>query len=424
MTPREYLYSLEHHGIKLGLDTIAYLLKQAGNPESRRPAVHVAGTNGKGSAIAVLDAIFRAAGYTVARFTSPHLIELRERFLVNGEPIPDETLDENIAFFRDTADQRDWWHPTFFEINTAVAFRWFDSQEVDCSLIEVGLGGRFDATNVIMPEVSAITSIDYDHTRYLGNTLASIAFEKAGIIKEARTVVVGEIQPEPRDVILKRAEELGCPVLLRERDFDFTLSGPPMEPLFAFESDALSLRPAPLGLLGKFQGENTATAVATAVTLMPRFPMIDQAAILAGLANVRWPCRLEKVLDDPPVLIDVAHNAGGARKLALNLPPDCIVLLAVASDKDAAGIIEALAPHAHTFILSQFTGTRAMPVDDLCAAAGNRPYHRVPNLADAVAKAIDLASTERPLLVTGSIFTAGEVRAVLIGKYGAEPLCF
>ncbi|MDQ1257898.1 MAG: dihydrofolate synthase / folylpolyglutamate synthase, partial [Candidatus Hydrogenedentes bacterium] len=239
----------------------------------------------------MLDAILRAAGYTVGRFTSPHLIDLNERFLVNGEPIANEALDEQIDFFRTIADAREWWPPTFFEMTTVIAFRWFDQREVDCAIIEVGLGGRFDATNIITPEAVAITNIELDHTKYLGDTLPEIAFEKAGIIKPGRPVVVGETKPEPRDVILARAAEMDAPVRLMGRDFTYELSGPPETLEFSFETPLVKLGPTPLGLVGRFQGHNAAIAVTLALDLVPRYPKITAKAIETGLREVCWPCR-------------------------------------------------------------------------------------------------------------------------------------
>ena len=424
LTPLEYLFSLERHGIKLGLDTIDYLLTSAGNPQERYPTVHVAGTNGKGSVIAVLNAILRAAGYTVGRFTSPHLIELGERFQIDEERIGDEALDEYISYFRVLADKREWFPPTFFEVSTAIAFRWFAKREVDCALIEVGLGGRFDATNVIVPEVSAITTIELDHMRFLGETLEEIALEKAGIVKEGLPVVVSETKPGPRDVILARASKLAAPVSLRGRDFEYAVAGPPSALQFRFESDTLNLGPVRLGLAGTFQGENAATAVAVATLLTKRFPRINARAICTGLETVQWPCRLEKVLDNPPVIIDVAHNPAGARRLATELDKECVTILAVSKDKDTLGIIEALAPVTHTLILSQFPGNRALPIEHLRDAAGNHPHREMEDLAEAIELGLECASETRPLLITGSIFTAGAARRILIDRHGAPPLQF
>jgi len=288
----------------------------------------------------------------------------------------------------------------------------------------VGLGGRFDSTNVIVPEACAITNIDFDHTQYLGDTLEAIAVEKAGVIKRGRPVVLGEIAPDPRRVILARAKELACPVHAPGREYRYTVDGPRREQVFCFENDVLAVGPTRLGLAGRYQGQNAATAVALATAVTPRFPKIDAQAIVEGLAAARWPCRLEQVLDDPPVVIDVAHNAAGARTLAETVAAPCVVVLAVSNDKDAAGMIEALEPITHALILTQFTGRRALAADRLAAAAGGRTHCRVASLAEAIERGLEQASQDHPLLIAGSIFTAGEARQILIDRHGAPPLEF
>lgn len=422
MTPREYLFSLEGHGIKLGLENITRLLESAGRPHRTYPTVHVAGTNGKGSVVALLDAMLSAAGYRIGRFTSPHLLSVCERFLLNSAPISEEELDEHLAFFQSAAADMEN-PPTFFEVVTAVAFRWFAQREVDVALVEVGMGGRFDSTNVVVPEVSAITNIALEHTRYLGDTLEEIAFEKAGIIKRGVPVVVGVQEEGPREVIRARAAELDSPARFLGRDFSYALSGPPYAHRFRFDSPGLSFGPVPLALPGTYQGDNAAVAVATADLLRHRFPRLDRDAIVAGLGAARWPCRLERVLDRPPVIIDVAHNAAGARTLAAELV-DAVVVLAVSSDKNARGMIEALRPAAHELILTQFDGTRALPVDALCREAADLPHRRAESLEAALDMALSLASEAHPLVITGSIFTAGQARRILMDRFGAAPIAF
>ena len=422
MTPREYLFSLEYHGIKLGLDNIRRLLDAADNPHRRYPAAHVAGTNGKGSVAAMTDAMVRAAGYKSGRFTSPHLIDLRERFLVGAEPIPDDVLDEEIAFFRDVAGQMEM-QATFFEFTTAIAFRWFERCGVDVAMIEVGMGGRFDSTNVIQPAATAITNIELEHTEYLGNTVKEIAREKAGIVKPDTPLVLSETRPEARDVILARAEECGSPVYMRGRDFDYDVTGGCLDMQFRYRSATLDTGSVPLALAGDYQGGNAATATALAERLAVKFPRIDKRAIVTGLNTARWPCRLERVLESPPVLLDVAHNVAGVRHLARQLS-QCIVVMAVSKDKDAAGMIAALTPIAHTLILSRFAGDRSFSVDALCEAAGEHPHLRAPGLVRAIEMGLDLASDATPLLIAGSIFMAGEARQILIERHGAPPLRF
>lgn len=423
MNPRDYLAGLEFHGIKLGLDNITHLLNQAGRPHTAYPAVHVAGTNGKGSVVAMLDAILRAAGYRVGRFTSPHLIRINERFIVDAQPIDDKELDRQIEYFRNAAEQMNA-PPTYFELCTAIAFRWFQHCRVDAAIIEVGMGGRFDSTNVIMPLACAITNIDLEHTQYLGDTRAKIAFEKAGIIKHGVPAVISEKDPEPLEVILSRARELDSRCYLLGEDFAYALDGSVLNPSFAYRSGSLALSNVALGLAGRYQGENAAAAVALAERIQPHFPNISTDAIRHGLETAQWPCRLERVLDAPPVYVDVAHNPAGMRKLAAELGP-CIVVIAVSSDKAAAQMCDAIAPVAREMILTRFSGHRGMPVDALCAAAGNgRAFRRVERLEDAIASGMALASKDCPLVVTGSVFTAGQAREILIEHYGAKPLLF
>lgn len=420
MTPVEYLYSLELHGIKLGLDGITRLLAASGNPQLRYPTVHVAGTNGKGSVVALLDAMLRAAGYRTGRFTSPHLCHVHERFLVDRTPLSEEALDEQIEHFRSIAERSDS-PPTFFELNTAIAFRYFAEANVDIALIEVGLGGRYDSTNVIEPVATAITNIALEHTKYLGDTLEAIAFEKAGILKAKIPAVVGEIEAGPRDVILARAAAVGAPVALRDRDYRFAREGD----AFSYRSDSLRVEPCPLALPGAYQGANAAVAVALAESLREPFSRLSKRAIIEGLATVRWPCRLETVLESPTVIIDVAHNAAGARELASTLEADCIIILAIANDKDAGRIIDVVSAKASTLILSAFTGERALPVADLCARAAPLPHLRCETLDEAIALGMKLAATEnRSLVIAGSLFAAGEARTILIEHYGAPPLAF
>jgi dihydrofolate synthase / folylpolyglutamate synthase len=420
---QHYLRSLELHGIKLGLENIRQLLEAAGDPHTNLPTVHVAGTNGKGSVIATLDAILRAAGYRVGRFTSPHLIRVNERFLIDGVPISDTDLENTVAAVRQAAAGIDR-TPTYFEAVTAVAFQWLHAQQVDIALIEVGMGGRFDATNLIEPLVTAITTIDLDHTAYLGETLEKIAFEKAGILKPGIPAVVAESKAGPLEVILACAAELSCPVLQIGRDFHYTVSGPPFDQQFAYRSSGVSLETTPLALAGAHQGENAATAVALAEILSHHYPRLSAPEVIAaGLASVRWPCRLDRVLDHPPVIVDVSHNPAGALRLAAQLK-ESVVVMAVSSDKDAAGMLRNIAPIAHRLILTQFQGKRSLPAEQLSALAGDLPHECAASLHEAIGRGMALASEDRPLVITGSIFTAGEARTILSDSYGAPPLCF
>ena len=432
MTARAYLFHLEQHGIKLGLENIRRLLEAAGFSDRKDAflTVHLAGTNGKGSVAAMVDAIAQCAGYRVGRFTSPHLIDVNERFLINGIPISDDALEEEILFFKIIAETMTP-PPTFFEMTTAIAMRWFAQNAVDLGVIEVGMGGRLDSTNVIHPAVSAITTIGLDHTQYLGTSLEQIAFEKAGILKPGIPLVLTERHAPAQEVILRQAEMVGAPVNLLGRDFTYMVDGLPFSQRFTYKSATLQFGPAPLALAGRHQGLNAASAVTVADHLRSVLPKISEAAIALGLQRVHWPCRLEKVLDTPPVIIDVAHNPAGAVVLAdamRSAYKQCVVLLAVSSDKDAAGIMAQLAPLTSTFVLSAFKGPRAMSLTALVEALETvSPGHAhiaVPDLQDALVQGLALASSDTPLLITGSIFTAGEARNYLLRDHHGSALCF
>lgn len=419
---RDWLDGLALHGIKLGLSNITELLAFAGHPERRYPTIHVGGTNGKGSVVAMLDAMLRAAGYRTGRFTSPHLIALNERFLLDGRPVPDGQLDAQLDYFRH-ATRATGQTPTFFELNTAVAFRLFEEACVEGALIEVGMGGRFDSTNVIVPEVAVITSIGLEHTAYLGDTLEKIAFEKAGILKAGVPAVIGEMPAPAIETIREQAATVGAPLFVHGEDYTFEVGGHPWEQRLHFSSAQLSLQNVPLSLAGRYQGPNAATALAAALHLRERFPRLDKRAIVAGLANARWPCRMHQVMDHPRVIIDVAHNVAGAERLAENLEK-AIIVLAVAQDKDATGMVRALAPTAERFLLTQFEGERSRPVHALVEAAQVPEARSYESLADAIEVGLEAACDDIPLVITGSIFTAGEAYRILMERHEVPPLRF
>jgi dihydrofolate synthase / folylpolyglutamate synthase len=415
--PREYLAGLEFHGIKLGLENITALLRAAGDPQNAYPTVHVAGTNGKGSVLAFLDAMLRAAGYKTGRYTSPHLIDVSERFLVSGVPIPDGGLDAAIELFRGIAGKTSI-NPTYFEMVTAIAFNWFAKNSVDIGLIEVGMGGRFDATNVLHPAVTAITPIDFDHMQYLGHTLEAIAFEKAGILKPSVPVVVGETRDPARTTVLARAQDVGAPVIALGTGFTFDAGS---NGSFRFQSSSFEIECGSLGLAGAHQHRNAAVACALALQLLERFPALTREAMVTGLREARWPCRLEQVLDSPPVIIDAGHNPA-AMKAVLQSFPRCIAVLAVSGDKDAGPMVRAVERVADRLLLTQYQGRRAMPAEALAGHVSLRPYEICPDVPAAIDRAMQDANL--PVFIAGSIFTAGEARRYLIERYGAPLLRF
>ncbi|NLV41840.1 MAG: bifunctional folylpolyglutamate synthase/dihydrofolate synthase [Candidatus Hydrogenedentes bacterium] len=419
---RDYLSDLILHGVKLGLDNIRALLDGAGNPEGACPSVHLAGTNGKGSTAAFLDTILRRAGFRVGKFTSPHLLDIRERFQINGVPISEECLRDQVFRFREVASGMPS-PPTFFELNTAIAFGWFRDERVDAAVVETGMGGRHDATNVLRPELCGITNIALDHTRYLGDTLEAIAFEKAGILKPGVPCVTGLLPGGPAAVVRERAREVGAPLLMAGQDYAFSVSGTPMAPRLTLRHGALELEEVPLGLSGAHQAGNAAIAALAAALLPPPLGPVSGANIARGLAETRWPGRMEKVLDAPPVFLDVAHNPDGMETLAASFPR-AVVVFAVSSDKEAAKMLEIIRPAAFPLILTAYTGARSLSVEELSGLAGGTPHISCPGLSEALEAGMARATDETPLLVCGSIYAAGEARRILVSRHGAAAPVF
>ncbi len=418
----QYMDSLIVHGIKLGLHNIQQLMTHEGNPQNRYPVVHVAGTNGKGSVLTFLNAILRKAGYRTGRFTSPHLISVNERFLIDDMPISDGELYEHLAALRCTAEKTEI-TPTYFEMNTAIAFRCFARHELDIALVEVGMGGRFDSTNIVDPLVCGITTIDYDHTQYLGETLEQIAFEKAGILKKDVPAVTGPIAASPLTIIKAQAQRVNSTLSLLGEEYQIFPGGDVLHPTVSYHGPGFDIEEAPLGLAGMHQVYNAGVAIALAGLIRGSFPKITPTVVSDGLKSARWPGRLELVMDAPPVIMDVAHNPSGCQALAQALP-HCVTVFSVSSDKDISSMINILAPISSPLILTQYSGGRCLPLEQLRTHAGDIPHQISPTLAQALEEGIRLATKERPLLVTGSIYAVGEARLILMKRYGAKPVVF
>ncbi|HOV60049.1 MAG TPA: folylpolyglutamate synthase/dihydrofolate synthase family protein [Candidatus Hydrogenedentes bacterium] len=412
---RAWLASLIQHGVKLGLSNIRTLLRALDNPHHRLRCVHVAGTNGKGSTCAFIDAMLRAAGLRVGRYTSPHLHDVTERIQVNGQPIPESAFAEAMDRARRAASSLPH-PPTFFEALTAAAFDWFAREEVDAVIIEVGLGGRFDATSVIEnPAVAIITGIGLEHTHYLGTTHQAIAMEKAGILRPGVPALVGPCPPEAAAVIEARAETVRAPLLLADRDFLLEPRGDFWTPAVrARFRDREWLSPV-LPLPGTHQARNAGLAlVAVHHACQALGVPADMDTLVPALATARWPGRLEKVLNDPPVLLDAAHNPQGIQAILPALE-EAIVLFAVASDKDAATMASLLSGKAAEVVITAFRGSRAMPVEQLARYCVRPPRAVIPSIPDALPVAIDLARQQgRRLVVLGSIYAVAEARALCL----------
>ncbi|HEU4685285.1 MAG TPA: folylpolyglutamate synthase/dihydrofolate synthase family protein [Nitrospira sp.] len=414
-----YLYSLQKHGIKLGLETMTTLMSRLGNPQTRYAVVHIAGTNGKGSTAAIAAAILEAAGHRVGLYTSPHLVEFRERIRVNGAMIPEAEVARLTGVVR-CASGGDL-AATFFESTTAMALQYFADAGVEVAVLEVGLGGRFDATNIAAPRACAITTVALDHQEYLGDTLPAIAFEKAGIIKPQVPVILGRIEGEALEIILNVADERRAPV--SRLGTTFTVRG--TSDRFCYQSGAVHYDDLSVVLNGTYQLDNAACAIALLQAAGTITPPIGEHAVRTGLASVRWEGRLEEVQRDPTVLLDGAHNPASAGVLAEYLhsikaarPSSRVtVVLAMMRDKDHRGVARALRAVADHIIFTQVDIARSASAEDLQREL--RDIVPVSSVASPASEALALAkrsaSPRDIICVTGSLMLVGEVKAALRG---------
>lgn len=422
--PREYLASLEQFGIKLGLATISALCAALGHPERAFPSLLIGGTNGKGSTAAFADEALRAAGYRIGRYTSPHLIALEERFHIGGAPIPPDRLDAALDEIRAVAEdlrQRETTgaHPTYFEVTTAAALLLFARARVDAAVLEVGLGGRFDATNVVVPIGSAIASIAYDHERHLGSTLAAIAGEKAGIAKPGVPMVIGPLPPEARAVVLETCRRQHAPVIDAFAGTLIDVSSRGGRTTVRLRTPSHDYGELCLALRGDHQAGNAVVAARLLETVRLKGEAIPPDAIRSGLERARWPGRLDlrRLPDGRTVLIDGAHNPDGARAfaryLAIEHPGGLPLVFGAMQDKDLRGMIAALASASRPLILTRVPGSdRAAPVDALLAAARDAGVSAVGE--PAVERALERAWSESPAIaVGGSLYLAGAVLALI-----------
>lgn len=408
-----WLYALEPRGMSLGLVPIQQALKQRGHPERASAVVHVAGTNGKGSVTAMVASVLRASGLRVGLFTSPHLHRLVERFRVNGRSMAQAELGQRVAELKHWLAQKGAPELTFFELCTLLAFEWFRDQRCDVVVLEVGIGGRLDCTNVVKPRVSVITSVALDHEDKLGKGLAAIAREKAGIIKRGAPVVSGVREAEPARVIAARAREVGAALRLIERDFRVEPSAHGLSARFAGE--ALQLR---LPLQGGYQRDNLACAVAALEVLREQGFPVTARALRSGLRAVRWPGRLELLPGAPAVLCDAAHNPAACVELARFLDAweashtRRVLLFGVLRDKDHRRMLKLLLPRFDHVVFVTPASGRALPAATLQERFGG-------DRADDVVTALRLArkrAGKRGLVVAaGSIFVMSSVRASVLG---------
>ena len=407
LNPDQILSRLEKLGIRLGLDSVRQLLAGFGSPQLHYRTVLVAGSNGKGSTSALLASMASAAGWKTGLYTSPHLESVEERLRIDGRAIPPGELAELLERIIESAGT----DPTYFEAVTAAAFLWFSEREVDLAVMEVGMGGRLDATNVCEPELSLITSISLEHKEHLGDTLAAIAREKAGTFRPGRPALVWLEDPEPSESVRRVAEELGtdlrfAPELVRiQREGQrVRLTTPKGE------------HDLELALPGKHQARNLALAVLAAEELG-----ISPEAIVEGARSCRWPGRLEwvELPQDRRVLLDAAHNPEGAAALAEYLEGPVDLLFGALGDKDVSEMLVPLAKKARKIILTTPASDRARPPEELASLLGGREeVEVVPHLGQALDHALQPGTR---LVVCGSIYLIGEVRKQLREWFGVPP---
>ncbi len=420
----DYLYDLRKHGTKFGLVNIKRLAAALRNPQDSFRAVHVGGTNGKGSTSFIVASLLQSSGLTVGLFTSPHLISFTERIRINGEEISERDVVNLAEEVREAASRIDDFSPTFFEVVTAMALLYFSRKRVDTAVVEVGMGGRLDATNIVSPDVCVITQISYDHSEFLGNTLTDIAEEKAGIFKRGVPVVSARQAPEAMNVLVKRALESRAELHAYGRDFSSRLlCEEPGGVQFDFRDSDGVIDTICLPLAGIHQMQNASLAIKAVKLISGSIPI---STIKEGLRSARWPGRLEMVHADPPVLIDGAHNPAAAAALAetlgnifLKTYNAIILIIGIMADKDIPGILKPLLPLARHVILTRPSYDRAASPETLVRAANLLGYsnlcvaHTVEGaLETGMKEARTLLPESALIVVTGSFYTIGEAKEI------------
>jgi dihydrofolate synthase / folylpolyglutamate synthase len=436
----QFLDSLQFFKIKLGLDSMNRFLDDLGRPQQRLKFIHVAGTNGKGSVAATLQAVLSRAGLRVGLYTSPHLSSVRERFRIDEEYIPGQEFAEHATEIRDILKDR---QITYFEFTTALALLWFARRQVDLVILEVGMGGRLDATNVITPLVSIITNVSMDHEAYLGTTLAAVAREKAGIIKQGVPVVAGVADGAGRDVVAETCREREALLYLFRRDFS---AEPAEHGCWRYQGISAGhvLPEIEYRLRGGHQLINGALVLATLEILADRGFRVGEAVIRAGLREVSWPGRLEyfelaiEEVAEPGVqgqdhriwriLLDGAHNPAGVETLANALANDytyrqLILVWGSMADKDLAPMLAKVAPLCHRFIFTRPAGERAAEprlLLELLPDGARARAECVPEIPKAISLARELAGEGDLVCIAGSLYLVGEARKMLVGELIAD----
>lgn len=421
----DYLFGLQRFGIKLGLENMQQMLKAFGNPHQSLRTVHIAGSNGKGSVAVFLAKVLEKAGYRVGLYTSPHLSDFSERIRINGHPIASDDVVHLTRFIRakqyEVAEEdgtvdtpTSVTNMTFFEFTTLLAFLYFVQKKIDLAIVEVGLGGRLDATNVLHPLVSVITTIAKEHQQYLGKTLEEISREKAGVIKANGILLSAVAQPRVLAKIRSRCRELGSALYSVGKDIRINQRS---KGTFDYQGIAATYRRLQIHVLGEYQVTNAAIAVGIVELLNKQGYAVDETSLKDGLRETRWPGRLELIHQDPKVLLDGAHNLAAIAKLTDALAKDfsyekLLLVIGIMEDKSITPILKRLVPLGDHVIFTRPKMERAASPSALFKAARSM-YGRgeiIEDVKQAVRSALVQASSEDLICVTGSLFAVGEAR--------------
>ena len=408
-----YLYSLEKFGIVFGLENIQWILDSIGNPHGFLKTVHIGGTNGKGSVAAMLSHILKAAGYRVGKYTSPHLVSFTERITINDEEITETEVAELTAFIRRHIENVDPKRPfTFFDFTTALAFEYFRRKHVDIALIEVGLGGRLDSTNVVNPLISIITNVAFDHMDFLGNDILDVTREKAGIIKRGVPVVTGA-QDAPQRIIEETGKSNDSPVYVMGRDFSYEKKG---RQSMSYSGLSSRLNDIFVNLKGDHQLANAAIVLCAAELLSSLGFGIDQREFYTGLSRVTWPGRLEIVREKPVVILDGAHNVDGIRALVGFLTSQFpgrrrLLIFGVMKDKEYEKMLGELLPHVDETILTVPKNDRALSPEFMQKLAPKAIV--ADDVTWALKRAKSMSTDEDVIVITGSLYLVGECKTVI-----------
>lgn len=410
----DFLFNLQSSGIKLGLERMLIILDALGNPQKKFQSIHIAGTNGKGSTSALLEAILRDAGKRTGLYTSPHLVNVEERIKINGAMIVRDDFVKCVEILRPHIVH---FKTTFFESLTALAFYYFALHNVEIAILEVGLGGRLDATNVVKPLQTLITSISHDHQHILGESLEEIAGEKCGILKPKVPCLTNNEQTAVLEVLKQKCEAIPCellPILEKTKISNLILT--PEYSRFDLEFDEHRLPNIEIPLAGKHQVKNAALAICSALKLPAHYVNISHAAIYHGIRQAYWPGRLQLIKKNPRVLIDVAHNADGISALVSNLRAiynfdNLICLFGVMKNKNYKMMLKTLSTITNLLITVTPEYKRSLPAEELSGAA--RPFfdrvETIPEISKAFEYALSIASAKDLICVVGSHFVVGEL---------------